>query len=390
MKNFILFILAIITLGSCNTLERKLESGQYDQTVIRAARKLAGDKTKKTKHVKILEEAFAKVTAQDLATAKSYEERGGRAYLKAIDVYDGIADRQALIIPFLPLVSKDGYRAEFNLVETRGLIANARREVGKYYYSIGMHQLERGRAGDKEEARIAHQSLNKAKYYQNNHSQIDAMIAEAYELGLTHIYVNLRNEAPVIMPARFEDEILSVSVRDINDKWKRFYLNPPGGKAMDINATLIVSEIHVSPERELIREYHESKEIKDGWKYKTGKNGKRLKDSLGNFIKIDKYRRVDANIVEMTREKMATVDGMMRYTDARNGEVLRMKPITVHNNFANATCRYYGDRRALSSSTLKRIGTQLLPFPTDHDMTLLAAHEMKLALKDDLALSRYE
>lgn len=379
----------MITLGSCNTLEKKLESGQYDQAVVLAARKMAGDRHKKTKHVKVLEKAYAKVTAADLATAHNYEERGGRAYLKAIEVYDKIADRQALILPFLPLVSKDGYKAEFSMVETTELIVNARHEVGKYYYSIGGHQLERGRRGDKGEARQAHESLKKAKYYHVSLAGLDSMIDEAYDLGLTHIFVNLRNEAPVIMPTRFEDEILSISVRDLNDKWKRYYLNPPGGQVMDVNATLIVNQIHVSPERERVREFEESKEIKDGWKYKTGRHGKRLTDSLGNFIKVDKYRVVRALVTEVSRQKMARVDGMMRYTDANNGEVLKVNPISVNNQFDIRACNYRGDRRALTSSTRRRVSAHLRPFPTDHEMALLAAHEMKLALKGDLAVSRY-
>ena len=389
MKNFILLIVAIITLGSCNTLERKLESGQYDQAVVLAARKMAGDKTKKTQHVKVLEEAFAKVTARDLATARSYEDRGGKAYLLAIDVYDKIAERQSLILPFLPLESKDGYVAEFDFVNTRNLITHARKEVGRYYYTTGSRQLERARFGDKDEARRAHQSLRDAKRYHVELPSLNGLIDEAYQLGITHIFVNLRNEAPVVMPRRFEDEILSVSVRDLNDKWKRFYLNPPGGQEMDINATLIVNAIHVSPEREFVREFEETKEVKDGWKYKIGKDGKRVKDTLGNFIKVDKFRVVSAWVTEVKREKNARVDGTMRYTDARDGETLRVKPISVTNNFGDSMCTYYGDRRALTSHTLNRVNGILRPFPTDKDMALLAAHEMKLALKGDLAISGY-
>lgn len=389
MKNLILLTLAIITLGSCNTLERKLESGQYDQAVVIAARKMAGDKNKKTKHVKVIEEAFAKVTARDLATARSYEDRGGKGYLLAIDVYDDIAARQSLILPFLPLVSKDGYVADFDFVRTRDHIVDAKKEAGKYYYAIGTSGLERARFGDKTVARRAHEDLKRAKYYGITLPTIDGMIDDAYNLGITHIFVNLRNEANVIMPRRFEDEILSVSVRDLNDKWKRFYLNPPGGQEIDVNATLLVNQIHVSPEREFIREFEETKEIKDGWKYKTGRDGKRLKDTLGNFIKVDKYRVVRAWVTEIKREKNARVDGMMRYTDARNGEVLRSKPISVTNNFGASMCTFNGDRRALTSHTLNRVNGMLRPFPTDKDMALLAAHEMKLALKGDLSVSGY-
>lgn len=383
MKNVILILGTLAFLSSCNSLEKMVDKGQYDSAVVNAAKKMYGSKHKKTKHVKVLEEAFRKANAQDLARAKHLESLGGANWKDALDIYEQIEYRQSRVLPFLPLRSKDGYVGEFKFVKTTGLITNATREVGRFYYAEGRRLLDRAQGGNKMTARDAYKHLSQVEKYTTEFANVQTYIDEAYTLGVTTIFVNLRNEAPVIMPEEFERAVLGISVVDLNDTWRRFHLQPRGLE-VDVNATLVVQDIRISPEREFIREFEESKEIKDGWQYVLDKNGNVAKDSLGNDIKEDRFITVKAVITEVNREKLAELRGVMRYTDARTGEVIQVKPITVKNDFGDSTCHFRGDRRALKSGTRNRIGHRLDPFPTDYDMTLYAAEEMKIALKNDL------
>ncbi len=383
MKNVAITLVALILFASCSSLDKMVDQGQYDEAVIKAAKRMYGSKNKKTKHVKVLEEAFAKANRRDLAQAKHFENLGGKHWLSALEIYRDMEARQQKVLPFLPLVSKDGYVADFAFIKTSGRIANARREVGRFYYAEGRRALENGRAGSKVEAREAFKLFNRVDNYTSEYTDLDKYIRESHQLGMTNIFVNLRNEAPVIMHKAFEDAVLGISVADLNDTWRKFYVANPSA-TIDVNATLVVQDIAISPEREHVRQFEERKEIKDGWEYVLDQNGNVAKDSLGNDIKADRFITVSALISEIKREKIAVVRGVMRYTDARTGEVLQVKPITVENDFGDSTCTFIGDKRALTTSTRHNIGRRLDPFPTDYDMTMYAAIEMKEALKRDL------
>ncbi|MCB9288621.1 MAG: hypothetical protein H6560_15035, partial [Lewinellaceae bacterium] len=53
-------LLAIFALSSCTSPQKLLESGNYDQAVYLAVKRLSGKKNKKDKYVLALEEAFEK------------------------------------------------------------------------------------------------------------------------------------------------------------------------------------------------------------------------------------------------------------------------------------------------------------------------------------------
>ncbi len=389
MKNLSIYIGILLLLGACNPLEKMVDSGQYDKAVITAARKMAGDKHKKTKHVKALEEAFAKATADDLAAARTYADRGGKSHLLALSIYEDIADRQAIVAPYLPLVSKDGYTAEFRFVDTEEMIADARTEVGVYYYESGKDLLMIARNGNKAKARSAFEAFSQVKRYMPAPSDLDWLKDEAYHLGVTHVYVNLRNEAQAYMPNRFEQAILEISVADLNSTWKRYYLSTPGDQVIDVNATLIVEHIDISPEREFVDLFEENQRVKDGWEYKRNKHGKPILDTLGNKIKIEKFVNAHAKVTRVKREKGVQIAGTIRYTDATTGEPIRIQPVKVENRFYDMACRVMGDPRALTVETKDCSNGTLDPFPTDHSMAMEAAYEMKGALKGDLEAYLY-
>lgn len=51
---------------ACKSVDKLVDQGRYDEAIVLATKKLAGKKNKKTKHVRALEKAFAKVNERDL------------------------------------------------------------------------------------------------------------------------------------------------------------------------------------------------------------------------------------------------------------------------------------------------------------------------------------
>ena len=383
MKNLI-YLFCFATLLSCRTLDKMVETGDYDRAMVASVNRMAGDKSKKTKHVKALEKAFAHLRDKELNQARRFEQLGGENWAHAARIYKGIEERQELIRPFLPLTSKDGYTATFTFVNTAPLISQAKEKAGLYYFNSAQHFLTVARNGDKNAAQQAYRQLESAKaYLADKNNEIDKMRREAKELGTTHILVNVRNASNIIIPKRVEEMIVGISVADLNNSWHTFHTHPYPN-VVDINATLVIDFLAISPEREFVKQWEESKEIEDGWEYVLDEKGNVAKDTLGNDIKKPVMSIVKAQILEVNREKIAEMRGAMHYTDAKTGEKLHHNPVNVVNAFRDSQCQFVGDIRAICAETKSKINRNLLPFPSNEEMTFMAAEEMKQTLKHDL------
>ncbi len=381
-KQMLVMILAIFA-SSCANLDKLVDQGRYNEAIRVATKKMQGDKYKKTKHVLALEEAFNKVQDEDLREAKYLEtSTDGRSWDRVYSIYKKIEERQALVSPMLPLRSKEGYRASFNFIKVGPLLSNAAKEAAGYHYASAEQSLERAEQGNKDAAKNAFASLERVQRYFTNYKDVADLKLKAQYLAKTRILVMLDNQAPVMIPYEFEREILDISIRDLNSKFKEFYMEDRDN--IDIYATLTITNMDVSPERETINHFHEEKRIKDGWEYLLDKRGNIRTDSLGNKLKVDKYIIAKAHVHEIVREKRANVRGKIRYEDARTNELIAKMPVQVETIFEDYAISFDGDRRALSDRCINNLKRFPEPFPSDFDMALLAADEVKDYWKSDL------
>ncbi len=383
MKRLFLFTALAVLISSCANLDKLVEDGRYEEAIHKTIRKMKGDKHKKTKHVLALEEAFNRIQDRDLRQAKGLETgANGNDWDRIYRLYKDISERQSLVRPFLPLVSKDGYRASFNFIKVEPLLTKAAENAADHHYTTALRYIERGSDGDKMAARSALASLDRVEQYFVDYKDVYDLKKQAEYLGKTRIMVVLENHAPVIIPSAFEEEVLSISVRDLNTRYKEFYLNHRDN--LDVIAKLDILGMDVSPERESIRHFDEQKRVKDGWEYMLDTRGNILRDSLGNKVKVDKYIIARARVDEMHREKRAIVYGKVRYIDARTNELIDTRPIEVESIFEDYAVQFSGDRRALSDQCIDRLKPYPAPFPSNYQMTLTAAEIVKEKWKSDL------
>ena len=138
MKNLstLIGIMTMVFFSACTSLEKMVETGHYDQAIVKVAKKISGKKNKKTKDIKILESAFAKIIEEDLTRAANLKESGrASAWDEVFNAYVSIEERQELVRPFLPLVSKDGYKANFNFANVQTLKNEAADNAIVYHYT---------------------------------------------------------------------------------------------------------------------------------------------------------------------------------------------------------------------------------------------------------------
>ncbi len=388
MKNLttLFGMITLVFLSACTSLEKMVERGNYDEAIVKVAKRISGKKNKRTKDIKILEKAFAKIIAEDLAVAADLKASGrASAWDDVYNTYDRIEERQDLILPFLPLVSKDGYKANFKFANVSALKIEAAENATAYHYDEAVRLLNIAeRNGDKAAARAAYDDLTYLEKYTDSYKDSRNLKEDARHLGINRVIVKLHNNTFGFMPREVEEEIMSVNVAELNTFWTRYYTRSSIGHDFDYVARLDIDNIAISPEREFVDRYVDEKEVKDGWEYVLDSNGNVMKDSLGNDVKVDKFVKVVADVVEVHRTKEAIATGRFGLFNADTKELINTKPFTVNAIFSDYASSISGDRRAMCDRTRGRLKNRVAPFPSDLLMSMDVAYDLKELMKREM------
>lgn len=391
MRNlpFLLLSLALLlTTSNCSKKAQTLiDSGDYDQTISLAIRKVSGDRNKSPKYVKALETAFKRANAEDLERANQMKASGTTDWVRIHSVYRKISDRQDKVKPLVPLVDKDGYQADLPFFRVAPMINEAGEQAALQLYTEGERLLALGKQGDKAAAREAYESFDGIAYYQRNYRNTNALIREAEELGKLYITLEMVNSTGGYLPAGFEQELLRINASEMQDRWRIFEATKKAGRQYDYVARIIMRSIDVSPERSSERQYIDEKEITDGEEYILDERGNVAKDSLGNDRTQPKQVVIRADVFEVFQQKTAVVSGSFELYDIKQRRVVDQGDLTAEAVFENYASTFDGDRRALSSQSLRRIGNQPQPFPSNEQLILEAAEVLKPILAERIATS---
>jgi len=383
--------LAIISLvlASCASPMKLVETGNYDQAIELAVKKLAGKKTKKTKYVMALEDAFYKTTTRDMAFADQLKKEGRpENWQKINDIYKKIRRRQDKIKPLLPLIDKDGIKADFRFVKVEGLELESKEKAATFLYEDARRLLTLAKEGDKMAAREAYTQLEKIKRYYTSFRDRTQLMNLAQELGTSYILFQMTNNAPVVLPLGFEREITRMSVNDLNSRWKEYHTRQQSEIEYDYKVVMNITAIQVSPGVVQERQYVDDREIEDGFDYVLDENGNVKKDTSGNDIKVPRIVVIRAEVLETYQNKAANVSGQLEYIDLRQNQIINTDRIAVEAIFENYAATFRGDDRALSKESKQRIGNRPLPFPENEDLLFTAAEELKPVIKEKIARAR--
>jgi len=386
MKKLIFTLATLIVFGSCRTIEKMVEKGQYDEAIIYATEKLAGKKNKKTKHVQSLEEAFMKITKRDMEQIEFLNgtekpENWDRIY----DIADRMERRQNRIEPFLPLISKEGYKGFFEFMKTYEIKTNALNASAEYHYSEGLALLDLAKLeNDKSYARSAHERFVEADKRKPHYKDVLTKTKESYDLGQAHIKLEVENESLAVVPQDLERIILSMNVSRMNTTWRKYHTSDLKNVPFDYKAVVNLTSIEVSPERETVTHHEDTKEVKDGFRYLRDKKGEFVRDTSGQKIQVDNFVTIRAFVSEIFREKAARVAGQIEYINLQSGDRISTRPLNVEAVFSDYASSFRGDRRAICKHDVNRLKSYPLDFPNDFEMILDATENLKGILVDEL------
>lgn len=372
MRIFTLTIASVLLLfSSCKNIEKMVDKGDYDQAIRLAVDNLEGKKNKKTKYVKALEKAYRRVNEQDMAKIRSYElSNKDSKYDRIYDTYNKLQARQETIYRLDPLVSKDGYVAEFKRVDYIGLKAEVADKAAEYHYAEAKRLLDIASISNKYAARDAYNTLGNIERFHNNYKDTDELYLKAYEIGVDHIGVDVHLNDNRLGADMLRDIIYAMDVTNLNTFWNRYHLGSNESIPFDYVASIEVNSIEPGYEREFYNTYQETAKVENGTKAVIDLNGNIVKDTLGNTVLTKKYLRVEAEVTEMRREKSARLRGKTVVYETKTNSLVKTVPIEVTHIFEDYSSIYRGDTRALSNETKRKLKNNCNEFPSDFDMVV--------------------
>ncbi|WP_417556942.1 hypothetical protein [Mesoflavibacter zeaxanthinifaciens] len=384
MKNFTIITVLFLALSSCvgrKQIEKQLNTGNYDQAINNALKKLETNKNAKRKqdYVLMLRDAYYKVVEDDHYKINQLKQDGNPEYYETIyNLYTRLDSRQNSIKSVLPL-QINGKTIKFKFNNYTSDIIDYKSKVSDYKYSQARQLLS---SSDKYNAREAYGLLEDIEHINPNFKDVRSLMDQAHFKGTDFVIVSVINETNQIVPTRLEEELLDFDTYGLNDNfWTLYHANASAEINYDYAMQLQLKRINISPEHVYEKEYVRESEIVDGWEYVLDENGNVAKDSSGNDIKQDKIVRVLARLSEVQQVKSTQVIGQVVFTDLKQNQVLESFPIDSEFIFENFYGRFRGDRRALSDDDKRLLGNRAVPFPTNEQMVYDTNEDLKQKLK---------
>ncbi len=382
----LLLLTAIVILSACGGVKKTQEAintGNYATAMNKAIKNLADNKTKKghQEYIYLLEEAFAKNTERELQQIAFLQNDGNPANLETIyNKYQQLKLTQERIKPLLPLyIVEEGRNANFKFVNYDNKILNTKDDLSEHLYGNALNLL--ATAKYKTDYRTAYEDLKYLQEINPGYRETVAKMDEAYNKGLEFVRVDIANQTQQIIPERLETELLDFNAFGIDNFWLQYHTNPLANVDYDYAMNVDFMEINISPERINETQIIKERQIKDGWEYLLDANGNAVKDSLGNNIKVDKMRTVQAKFYQFTQTKTAQIGAKVSFTDLRTNQEINSYPLSSNFVFEHIFANYQGDKRALENDLLLYLDAREVPFPSNEQMVYDAGEDLKTRLK---------
>lgn len=393
MKKFLLFsfIGLLLACSGVKKTQEALNSGNYETAINKAVMNIAENKTKKSnqQYIVLLEEGYKKNTERELQHIKFLKKDGNAAnYEEIYNSYGRLKSIQERIRPLLPLYLEDeGRKANFTFENYDDDILNAKAELSEFLYSNATALLKDGNF--KTDFRKSYNDLNYLNEINPNYKDVVAKINEAYEKGLDYVIVDMINNTDQIIPKRLEDELLNLNTYGLNSNWTEYHTNRIQNQLYDYQMEVSFQDINISPEQIREKQISKERQIKDGYTFVEDQNGNVVSDSLGNSIKVDKFKTVRCDFYQFTQFKSAQVTGVVSFIDLKKQQKINQYPLSSQFEFEHIYANYDGDKRALDNDLVSLLQLARVPFPSNEQMVYDAGEDLKNNLKTILNTQRF-
>jgi hypothetical protein len=386
MKRIVPFIIILtIILSGCSSSKKQLQKGNYDAAIDKAVKQLRRD-NKDVKQIAILDQSYKIANDQDNERIRFLKMEGrpnnwDEIYL----VYKALSDRQSLVRTVTPL-NMNGRSVDYPYVDYMPEMVNAKRKAADFYYAHGNELMK---SGIKESYRQAFAEFIRAKQYIGDYEGIDNKILDAKTKGMSRVFVSIQNSSILKFPKEFEQDLLALDLPSLNSEWVEYHTqNLNDNTQYDYFVNVNVKNVAVSPDQTLQKDSVIKRDVEDGFTYVLDKKGNVMRDTLGNDIKLKKYKTLQCALVESVQTKACRIDGDVEVIQMNPNKVLKKDPIGAQSNFEHISSRALGDTQALTPKLLERTKTTPVPFPTDIEMVVRCSESLKMAIRGAIQNNR--
>ncbi|WP_452223061.1 hypothetical protein [Lacinutrix chionoecetis] len=389
MKNITLLTVVLLILTSCvgrKQIEKQLHSGNYDQAISNALKKLENNKDKKRKqdYIVMLQDAYYKVVEENHNSINHLKKDGNpELYENIFNIYLDLEDRQRAIKAVMPL-QIGGKPLTLDFKNYTNAIVEYKAKVTEYKYNTAVALMQ---SDDKLKNRIAFETLEYIESINANYKDVRQLMDVAHHQGTDFVIVTIENQTNQIIPIRLQNDLLNFDTYGLNDFWTVYHANTNTNINYDYAMQLQLQRINVSPERITEKQLLRKRDVIDGWEYVLDANGNVVKDSLGNDVKQDKIITAKARFFEYNQLKSTQVVARVVYSDLKQNQVLESFPVNSEFLFNNLYATAKGDHRALTAEDLEILKNRRLRFPSNEQMVFDTGEDLKLKLKN--IITRY-
>lgn len=385
MKKFTWLILIALVLSGCASSSKLIQRGHYDSAIQKSVKKLR-KKPSKEREILNLERSFQIANEQDYERVRFLKrENNPRNMEEIMRLYTIMKNRQTLVRTVTPLYLRDRV-VQFPYVDYDEEIISARSGATEYYYNQALDLMKRN---DKMAYREAWHSLSRVKEYSGNYRDVNSLMDEARFKGISRALVSVENHTIFNLPNEYKQQLLTVDPRGLDNSWVEFYYSDLDQNIyFDYFVVVNLRNIMVSPDQTTQKDEQHRKRIEDGFEYALDANGNVMKDSLGNDIKIPKYKTIFCTVIQTLQQKSVNIQGDIEIFSDNPRRLLKREPVGAATTFEHRSARAVGDQAALDEETLKLLEVGPLPFPSDPEMILRTSDIFRQAIAEALRKNR--
>ncbi len=379
MKKSLLLLIVTLVFAGCASSSRHLRRGNYDAAIERSVRKLLRNPANHDE-ILVLERAYRLANEENMERIRFLTREGNiRNTPEILHLYSLKKNRQTLVRRVLPLQLPDRV-VNFPYVDYDEEIIMAQRGAAEYYYEQALQLFE---LDEKEAYRRAFNKLLMVMEYSADYKDANQLAFDARQKGISRVFVNVENKTHLKMAPDFLQRLLTVDPRGIEDEWLEFYYEDLD-ETIPFDYYLIINlgSVVVSPDQTSENDQVFKKTIEDGFEYVLDERGNVMKDSLGNDIRIKRYKDITATVIETQQHKSVSIDGHLELISEQPRRLLMREPLTAYTVFEHSSARALGDLNALDEETSEKIGVEPLPFPSDAEMIFLTAEPLRMAIRE--------
>lgn len=380
----ILFVAALLMSG-CGSSKKQLEAGNYDAAINKAVAELR-KKPDSEKDIETLERAMNIALEQDNERIRFLKIEGrANAWDEIYMIYKKMSDRQAAVRTVTP-IRYQGRIIEWPYVDYMQEMIVAKKKAADFYYAHGQELMKNN---TKESYRQAYAEFVRAREYVGDYPDIDQMMQESHYLGISRAWVTVKNYSVIKFPEEFEKELLALDLPRLNSEWVEYYTTIPNNDTqIDYQININLRTIAVSPDRQFQRDTLMKATVEDGFDYVKDARGNVMKDSLGNDIKVKKFRELQCALIQTIQVKECVIQGDVEMLSLYPERTIKKEPIGARSDFEHISARAIGDVNALSQEQKKMLQSQPVQFPMDIDMVIMCSENLKTAIRGFMEANR--